>query len=519
VKHAFSIAACCLSAALSFAACGDDDTGSGQPATPDAAAPALHDAAVEPHADAAPAHDASSPAQEPTSGPVADLSEEIADASAAFIAAASGLSVPDGYVAHEFVAAGTASSYEADGALADDGRWRFVPDARAAYRTRVLVLRPEAAAKASGTVVVEWLNVSGGADANPEYAMLAEEIARQGHTWVGVSAQRIGVEGGAVLVSVPDASGVAGKGLKAIDPERYGSLTHPGDGFAFDIYTQIARALRQGGAPLAGAEPERLIAAGESQSAFALTTYYDGVQPLTEAFDGFFVHSRGASSLPLVAAGASADLAGSLGGTHPILRDDLGAPVLELQSEGDLTGLLDSSASRQPDSDHFRLWEVAGTAHADTRLVGERASTLDCGVPINNGPMHVVAKAALRSLDDWLRSGTAPPTAERIELTRDASPKVARDADGIALGGIRTPPVDVPVDVLSGDPGPKSDIICLLLGSTTPLSDARLAELYVSRADYVRKYSEATDLTITSGFALEDDRDALQAFAQPERFP
>ena len=48
----------------------------------------------------------------------------------------------------------------------------------------------------------------------------------------------------------------AGKGLRAIDPERYGDLHHPGDAYAYDIYTQVARALRDPGAvdPLDGLE-------------------------------------------------------------------------------------------------------------------------------------------------------------------------------------------------------------------------------------------------------------------------
>ena len=36
----------------------------------------------------------------------------------------------------------------------------------------------------------------------------------------------------------------AGKGLRVLDPERYGDLDHPGDAFSYDIYTQVARALR-----------------------------------------------------------------------------------------------------------------------------------------------------------------------------------------------------------------------------------------------------------------------------------
>jgi alpha/beta hydrolase family protein len=182
-----------------------------------------------------------------------------------------------------------------------------------------------------------------------------------------------------------------------------------------------------------------------------------------------------------------------------------------------VTSILDSYAARQPDSDRFRLWEVVGTAHADAHLVGPNASAIHCGVPINNGPMHIVAKAALRALTTWLTTGDAPPVAPRIDVEPGATPQVRRDADGTARGGIRTPPVDVPVDVLSGAPGPNPSTICLLLGSTKPLPAARLAQLYPSRAAYQQRYDAAADATIKAGFALREDRDALLAFAQPSR--
>src|SRR5689334_500714 len=327
------------------------------------------------------AQDAPGPSpRERPAGLAADVSEEITGGNGPFIGAASGLTPPDGFVDEEYVAAGAAAAYFASGTLSDDGVWTFEPGATAAYRTRVLVRRPEKAESASGTVVVEWLNVSGGVDANPDYASLAEELTRQNHVWVGVSAQLIGVEGGPVLVSAPGGDGIAGKGLKALDPARYGSLNHPGDACAFDIFTQVGRALRKGGANLGGTKPKTVLAVGESQSAFALTTYYDGVQPLTKLFDGFLIHSRGGSSL--------------------------------------------------------RLLEVAGTAHADAHLIGGNGASLDCGVPINAGPMHLVAKAAFRSLDTWARTGKAPPTAPRLDMTDAATPDVRRDADGIAMGGV-----------------------------------------------------------------------------------
>lgn len=453
------------------------------------------------------------------SPPSADLSEEISGGNGPFVPSLGGALVPEGYELHEYFAEGTATEYgETEYGLPDDGMWRLERRSTAAYRTRIVVRRPTDLSAASGTVIVEWLNVSGGVDADADYMSLAEEIARQGHIWVGVSAQLIGVEGGPVLVSTGITSDVAGAGLKTIDPERYGSLSHPGDAYSYDIFTQIARSLRRGGDVFGGAHPSVFLAVGESQSAMALTTYYDGLQRETRAFDGFLVHSRAKFPLPLVGPGEFADiLAGLTSGGTPVMRGDLPAPVLVVQTEGDTVGVLSSSMARQDDSPTFRLWEVAGTAHADRHLLGPAADSIGCPSPINDGPMHLVTKAALRALDVWVRTGVAPPTAPRVDVdTTMVPPKIQRDADGIALGGIRTPNVDVPVDVLSGEPVSAS-IICMLLGSTTPLADTRIAELYTSRAQYEQLFAASADATIAAGFVLPEDRAAFLAYAQPLR--
>lgn len=455
-------------------------------------------------------------------GPVADMSSELSGGNGVIMGESTPPDLPSmGYVQSEFLATGDATSYKVDGALTGDGRWSFVPDASAPYRTRVVVRAPEDPAAFSGNVLVEWLNVSGGVDADPEWTSTQEEIARAGDVWVGVSAQRIGVEGGPTLTKLPDTypgADLQGKGLKAVDPERYGTLSHPGDNYSSDIYTQVARAVREG-AGMSGLTPQRVIAAGESQSAFALVSYYNGVQPLTHAFDGFFVHSRGAIGLPFATAGPNADIASAISGTPTIFRTDQRAPVMDIQTETDVASILNSYAARQTDSDQFRLWEVAGTAHADAHLVGATAQYLDCGLPINDGPMHIVAKAALRSLTTWLTSGTPPPTAPRLEVQPGPPPQVARDADGIAVGGIRTPPVDVPVTVLSGEQGPKPSPICTLSGSESPLPVERLAQLYPSSAEYLERYQAGADAAIQAGFVLPEDRDALLAYADPSAVP
>ncbi len=179
-------------------------------------------------------------------GPAADMATELTGGDGVFLGEGNPPDLEaDGYVQREYEAAGEATSYKAVGELGGDGRWELGPGAKAPYRTRVLVRAPADPSKFSGNVMVEWLNVSGGVDANPEWVSTAEEIVRSGDIWVGVSAQRIGVEGGPVIVKVEGVPGAeaAGKGLKKVDPARYGALEHPGDSYALDIFTQVARAI------------------------------------------------------------------------------------------------------------------------------------------------------------------------------------------------------------------------------------------------------------------------------------
>jgi hypothetical protein len=425
--------------------------------------------------------------------------------------------LPAGWVEEEYALEGTAVSYASEGALPPDGWFALREDTSADYRTRIVVRRPGTQASFNGTVVVEWLNVSGGLDANPDFVYLADELYRGGYAWIGVSAQRLGIEGGPVLVSTPQsAEAGAGRGLRALDPDRYGELHHPGDAFAYDIYTQVARALRVGGI-LGGLVPARILAAGESQSAFALTTYINGVQPLAQQYDGFLVHSRGGSTMPLGTSGAGVDLASSLSGAPTRFRTDLEAPILILQTETDMLSVLSYFPARQPDTERLRTWEVAGTAHADAYLVGDGAANFDCGAPINSGPLHFVAKAALRQLDTWSKSGVVAPEGARLQIEdAGAGPQLFRDQDGIALGGIRTPHVDAPVDVHSGAAAGGS-IACILFGATTPLPAERIAERYASPEAYLEAFTQAADATIRAGFVLEADRAAFLAEADPSR--
>ena len=191
-----------------------------------------------------------------------------------------------------------------------------------------------------------------------------------------------------------------------------------------------------------------------------------------------------------------------------------------VETETDVLGVLGYYPARQPDNPHLRLWEVAGTAHADKFQVGAAEAYFGCSLPVNRGQQTFVLRAALHDLNDWAEGGTPPPTAARLSVTTSGgTPAFVLDPVGNVEGGVRTPAVDAPVDVLSGLPSPHSRIICLLSGSTTPIPPSTLSALYPSRAAYLADYTKATDAAIKAGFVLAADRAALLAEAQPTRIP
>ena len=194
----------------------------------------------------------------------------------------------NGYVEQEFFASGTAAAFKAD-SMPSDGKWTITPTTTASYKTRIIVRRPSNPARFNGTVIVEWMNVSAGESA-PDWDFLNPMLMRDGYAYVGVSAQKLGVDGGTALLGSPGSSAPNG-GLVGSEPARYGSLHHPGDQSALDMYAQIGQALRTPHQKaLGGLKPKHILAVGESQSAFYLTTYADTLQPLTNVYDGIFIH-------------------------------------------------------------------------------------------------------------------------------------------------------------------------------------------------------------------------------------
>ena len=398
-----------------------------------------------------------------------------------------------GYDEQEYFLSGTARSHTD-------------PEKTAPYTTRILVRRPLDPLRFNGTVILDWVNVTAQFENAVDTLEAHELFHRDGYAYVHVSAQAAG------LCCLPLLT------PKTWDPVRYAAIDHPGDDYAFDLFSQIAQAFKRPGEvdPMAGLPVRRVIAVGQSQSGTRLRDYLIEVQPQARVIDAFLVHADG---------GARKD--------YPA---DPAVPTLQLMSEREARPE-DATVTR-----NYRLWEIAGAAHQDfwigvhqvqaqslravasVRLPGSADAALHgqagnygerfdpgqfiCVVEGTQFPLRYSVMAAIHYLDRWLRTGEAPPQGPRYQF--DASGALARDADGNALGGIRLPPIDVPVASYRSD-------LCDLGGITVPFTRAELARRYPTHADYVCRMQAATDRAVADGFLLPPDAEDLMSRVEAAR--
>jgi hypothetical protein len=430
-----------------------------------------------------------------------------------------------GYVAEEFFISGSAASYTAASELGSDGAWQVTQADAQDYATRIVVLTPADRSRFNGTVLVEWLNVSGGIDAPAVWMMAHREIVRAGYAYIAVSAQKVGVDGGVSMLGV-DMS------LKSQDPARYGALHHPGDAFCYDIFSQTG-ALVRSAAVLSDFDVKHVVAVGESQSAMFLSSYINAVDPVARVYDGFMVHSRFAPAAPLDGGSIFDEL--HRGAAQVVkFRPDLRVPLVAIITETDLFGGVRHGYyfARQPDNERLRVWEIPGSAHADnyTILVAPidtGATALDAIVAayaptntlmgqqldhyINFAPQHhYVVQAAIAALNTWVHTGEAAPAAPVIDVLEAEEPQPILDGNGLAQGGIRTPWVDVPIARTSGA-GASAErlerVMAALFGSGEPFDDATVRQLYPGGVtEYLERFTAALDTAIKSGFILSADR-------------
>ncbi|MDO5612920.1 MAG: alpha/beta hydrolase domain-containing protein [Paracoccus sp. (in: a-proteobacteria)] len=412
----------------------------------------------------------------------------------------------NGYTETEYFVSGQAGRYRITDPLAE----ATLIDGGHPYTTRVLVRRPSDPAQFNGTAVIEWLNVSLDQDVDFVFGATRELLLRDGYVWIGVSAQRNGIEAmrrwnpdryGALSVAAPNTDPLTGDEIDPADPSI---MAKGGDVLAWDIFSQIGQ-LARAGAPdlMVGLRAERLIAASESQSTLKVSSYYNSIQPLHRVYDGFLFYDRSGQ-----------------------LRTDTGVKAITIGTEI-FTFLLGQPP--QADTDHQRWWEINGAAHfsleemrdyVDPMILrdgafrdGDRVLSVSdltrergpCGSPslYSRVPNGDVLKAALAALDGWIQGGMAPATAARFVVDDQERPQYLRDANGQILGGIRTAARDAPMAANEGiGQGPG---FCGPSGTHTDYSEAEMCALYGSHDAYVARVQAITNANVRDRVLLPQE--------------
>jgi hypothetical protein len=350
-----------------------------------------------------------------------------------------------------------------------------------AYTSRMVVHRPKDAAKFSGTVFLEWYNVTGGIDMGVMWALNREYFVREGHVHIGVSAQQVGASA-----------------LKDYDAERYAAINHPGDTAANTIFSQAAMAVRsQTDLVLGPCMPVRtVLAGGQSQSSAYLAGYVDTAQPKDQMYDGFLLHSGGTPK-----------------GNPPV-------PTFLVFTLAEADGKL-------VDLPNVHEWEVAGASHSDAYVSArgqvEQGTAVmiqtKCAGKMNEFPSFMVYNAAIDGLNKWVQKGTRPPNADPVQPGK-------MDEYGNALGGVRIQDIEVPIAVHGTAPAVAADpfdflslFVCGAGGSSVPFTEEKLLKLYPTHDDYVQKYTRAADKALASGYILQADHDSAIKWAKSAPIP
>ncbi|TQS41134.1 alpha/beta hydrolase domain-containing protein [Cryptosporangium phraense] len=387
------------------------------------------------------------------------------------------------------------------------------------YTSRFLLRRPADDGRFTGVLQVEPLH--------PEYdAALSWQVL---HPWI----QRTGAAWAGVTQDYRLAEWLRDE----VDPARYGELSIPIPNLRYEIVADVAEALRTNRLGAWGPQ-------GQVDRAYLSGWSMTGSFGRVFLGDGFHRRRRVASGAPVFdgyVIGISSGGAERAG--YPGLSDEWDVPaedprrvigghdvpVVELLSE------LESETHRamlRPDSDadddRYRLYQVAGTSHDS---LGPRPEP-DRLVPIVEQPsearLDLVARAVFARLDEWVRDGVRPPTADRFSF--DADGNLARDADGNVLGGIRTPWIAEPlaryaphstpaVTTVAAAPwSPVADpaLMAFLRGHRTPLDPSVVRSRYPSAEDYLTRYAARCRALADEGFLLDDDIETLLATAREQ---
>ena len=364
------------------------------------------------------------------------------------------------------------------------------------YTTRLVVRRPATGRPFSGLVLAESMHGSGAAHM---FEFTSTYTMTSGHAAVEI------------LTTSP-------MQFTQFNQARYKDL-QVGGGQASEILAQVG-ALVRSGAPLGGLNVRKMVLAGTSMSAGTLLNYLAAhrvfrTPDMQRIYDGFYPTSNGA------------------------LVPDVDVPVVHMPTmlEVSAPNITDRADSDEPGR-QYRLYEVAGMAHIDTRY-SVRLKPNPCTQPLSEFPHEAYVAMGLHHLLQWVDKGIAPPRAERILRDNDEQndgSRMALDEHGNPRAGIRTPYVDVPVAKYGLRPPAATPLIanpsayvaaggqqaanqmCGLSGTQIPIDAAKLKEMYKTPRNYVASFERRAKELEKAGWSLPAYRDLILGDARKVRF-
>jgi hypothetical protein len=428
---------------------------------------------------------AAAPANLPTSpvvSPLAAVSAEVKGPGAMFPALFSMPKGDDfdhfGYEAHEYFVTGTANGQP--------------------YETRIVIRKPKDDRRYSGLI-------------------LAESMHPSGNAWMFHFTHRYTMDSGHIGVEIVTS------GLPLFldhNEARYKRMkVEPAQ--VNEIIAQVGTLLKSKDAsnPLRALPTRKMVLGGTSASAAALVRYLPAhmvyrLADMKPIYDGFLPTSTAAEiqkvDVPMIEVPTMTEV----GSGQLVVRQDGDAP-----------------------SDQFRVYELAGIAHLDTRDV-EPFRPNPCANPISLHPIGTGFSLALSYLLQWVDKGQAPPHAARIlvdrDMTNDGS-MMALDEHGNARGGVPSVYVNVPVAQYAvrneaAKPYPKNlhpwadrgeagvQALCRLTAYQRDFTRDQLATLYGTKAAYRAKVAESFDALSRAGWVLPVYKDVVLADADKVEF-
>ena len=364
------------------------------------------------------------------------------------------------------------------------------------YTTRILVRRPSDVKKFSGIVNAEPMHSSGNS-----------WMFHFTHTYV-MTQGNISLE---ILVGTPML-------LQAANMERYKELALAA-GQTNEILAQVGALIKKNpkDGPLEGLPLRKMTLMGTSQSAGTVTSYLPAhvvyrLADMKPIYDGFLPTSQGgANQLPKV--------------DVPVIL----MPTMTEVNAAAATG----NRYRRPDGDapgdQFRIYEVAGMAHNDSRI-NPTYEPDPCKNPVSRFPQSAGMAIGLDHLIQWIDKGKVPARAPYIATD-------GLDAYGNVKGGVRntyvdvptsryvapnegaTPPIPNPSAMVLGRGTAGAGFFCGIAGYQLPLSSEQLKKLYKNKKDYVSKVEARLNALIKEGWFLPVYKDLVMSDAAKVNMP